>query len=57
MLTVREAAEALGVSRMTIYRRIESGDLEAVYDYKNTAHIKWEQIEKILKDLREQGWK
>ncbi len=28
-MTIKEAAEALGVSRVTIYRRVRDGELEA----------------------------
>lgn len=46
----------LGVSRMTIYRRIEEGVLHPVYDFKNVAHVRWDEINEILQNLRKNGW-
>lgn len=48
MLTVREAEKILGVSVHTVYRLIESGELNAVKVSPRKTVIKAEEIERYI---------
>lgn len=48
MLTVKEAANILGVSVHTVYRLIESGELSAVKVSLRKTMIKAEEIERFI---------
>lgn len=48
MLTVREAANILGVSVNTVYRLIESGELSAMKVSPRKTMIKAEEIERFI---------
>lgn len=48
MLTVKEAANILGVSVHTVYRLIESGELPAIKVSQRKTVIKAEEIERYI---------
>ena len=54
--SVRQAAQLLHVSKVTIYRRIEDGTFTTVRDFKGQMHIPAEQIDRVLQEMREAGW-
>jgi excisionase family DNA binding protein len=56
MLTVREAADLLNVSKMTMYRRIHTGEFTTVTDYKGMTHVPKAEVDQVLAELREKGW-
>lgn len=53
LLTIREVAQALGVSRMTVYRLIRAGRLKRVYPTPRSARITRESLEAFLRSLEE----
>jgi len=53
LLTIKEVAQALGVSRMTVYRLIRAGRLKRVYPTPRSARITRESLEAFLRSLEE----
>lgn len=53
LLTIKEVAQALGVSRMTVYRLIRAGRLRRVYPTPRSARITRESLEAFLRSLEE----
>jgi excisionase family DNA binding protein len=53
-VTVREAARALGVSRATIYRLIEDGDLPS-YRIRNRTLLKVSDLESLVARSRSES--
>lgn len=51
LLTIKEVAQALGVSRMTVYRLIRAGRLKRVYPTPRSARITRESLEAFLRSL------
>ena len=56
LLRVGEAAEALNVSRWTIYRWVEEGRLEATKIGKGSLRIFRESVNTLVKDNRKDHW-
>ncbi|MGC8876948.1 helix-turn-helix transcriptional regulator [Thermus sp.] len=54
LLTIREVAQALGVSRMTVYRLIRAGRLKRVYPTPRSARITRESLLAFLRSLEEE---
>jgi len=54
-VTVAQAAEMLGVSKMTVYRRIEAGEIPVVRGYKKFVRIKLSVVDDILRKIRQQN--
>lgn len=52
-LTIREVAEELRVSRMTIYRLVHEGELESQRISKRTIRISKSALERYLKSQEE----
>lgn len=55
LLTIKEVAQALGVSRMTVYRLIRAGRLKRVYPTPRSARITRESLEAFLRSLEEEA--
>ena len=51
LLTIKEVAQALGVSRMTVYLLIMAGCLKRVYPTPRSARITRESLEAFLRSL------
>lgn len=54
-MTVAQVARALNVSKMTVYRRIEAGEIPVVRDYKKFVHVKVSVVAEILKQIRREN--
>ena len=56
LLRVGEAAEALNVSRWTIYRWVEEGRLEATKIGKGSLRIFQHSVKSLVQDNRKDQW-
>lgn len=54
MLTVTEVAARLGLSKMTVYRLIHSGDLRAVR-VRRSLRVEQDEFEMYLRGVRTDG--
>lgn len=55
LLTVAQVARILGVSRMTIYRRIDAGEIPVVKDYRKFVHIKLSVVSEIVDQIKREN--
>ena len=53
LLSVREVAKALGVSRMTVYRLVKQGKLKLVYPTPRSSRVTRESLLAFLRSLEE----
>jgi excisionase family DNA binding protein len=53
LLSVREVAKALGVSRMTVYRLVKEGKLKLVYPTPRSSRVTRESLLAFLRSLEE----
>lgn len=54
-MTVAQVARALGVSKMTIYRRIDAGEIPVVHGYSKYVRIKVSVVAEILKKIKREN--